>query len=89
MLVTYEGTKDSNYPARLAERVQALLGHPELLDQRNISVAIARQHFDYDVLARRVGQTVRWVLQPTGDPGPALADEDSVQPGTSRGQSRF
>ncbi len=58
MLVTYHGTHDPEYPARLAERVQALLEHPENLARRAESVAIARAHFDYNLLASQVGQII-------------------------------
>jgi glycosyltransferase involved in cell wall biosynthesis len=64
MLVTYNGTKDPEYPARLAERVQALLEHPERLQQHMESVAIARSHFDYNRLAGEVGQIIQRLLPP-------------------------
>jgi glycosyltransferase involved in cell wall biosynthesis len=87
MLVTYNGTKDNEYPARLAERVHALVKNRELLDRPDESVAIARSHFDYDALAGRLGKIVRRVLQPqdfSEEPGVSRVDKDHVQPGTSR-----
>lgn len=66
MLVTYHGGSDPDYPARLVERVRQLLDQPERLRQPAASVAIARQHFDYDELASRVGRTVRRVLKESG-----------------------
>jgi glycosyltransferase involved in cell wall biosynthesis len=54
MLVPYNGTVDRAYPARLAERVDALLRDRTLLQRGRHGVAIAREHFDYDMLAERV-----------------------------------
>lgn len=54
MLVPYVGTVDREYPARLAERVRALAGNRAHLRLGQAGVAIAREHFDYDLLVRRV-----------------------------------
>src|SRR4029079_2086776 len=54
MLVPYEGTVDKGYPSRLAERVRALAAAPGRLSLGAGGVAIARQHFDYDMLAGRL-----------------------------------
>jgi hypothetical protein len=54
MLVPYEGTVDKDYPSRLAERVRALAAAPSRLSLGAQGVAIARQHFDYDMLAGRL-----------------------------------
>jgi len=54
MLVPYEGTVDKDYPSRLAERVRALAAAPLRLSLGAKGVAIARQHFDYDMLAGRL-----------------------------------
>lgn len=62
MLVNFHGNKDPEYPARLAERIHTLLEHPEQLQQSEANVALARTHFDYDVLAARLGQTIRRLL---------------------------
>ena len=62
MLVPYCGTKDSEYPKRLASRVRSLLEHPESLEQRNTSVRIARSHFDYDVLAAKLREIIYEML---------------------------
>jgi glycosyltransferase involved in cell wall biosynthesis len=67
MLVTYNGANDPQYPARLVERMRELLDQPGRLRQPALSVAIARQHFDYDDLARRVGRTIRRVLEKSSD----------------------
>jgi len=62
MLVPYSATKDKDYPKRLASRVRFLLEHPECLEERNTSVQIARTHFDYDVLAVKLQETIHEVL---------------------------
>jgi glycosyltransferase involved in cell wall biosynthesis len=62
MLVPYNGTKDCDYPDRLAGRVQSLLEAPDRLQQREASVGIAQAHFDYDVLAARLRQTIQRLL---------------------------
>jgi len=54
MLVNYYGTKDMDYPARLAARVLPLLENSGRLQQREPSVSIARAQFDYAVLAARL-----------------------------------
>lgn len=64
MLVPYKGTKDSEYPARLTERVKSLLDQPECLGRRGVSVEISRTHFDYDTLAARLGRTLFEVISP-------------------------
>jgi len=58
MLVPYNGTKDVEYPERLAERVEALLEHPQRLQKSDECVALARTHFDYNLLAARVSETL-------------------------------
>jgi glycosyltransferase involved in cell wall biosynthesis len=62
MLVDYNGTVDRGYPARLAERVRGLLAHPERLRARDQGPAIAREHFDYEILARRIAGTLTSLL---------------------------
>jgi glycosyltransferase involved in cell wall biosynthesis len=54
MRLPYEGTVDRAYPARLAARVREIAGQRARLELGAGGVAIARQHFDYDVLAKRV-----------------------------------
>jgi glycosyltransferase involved in cell wall biosynthesis len=63
MLVPYFGSQDSEYPARIAARVEALLDAPEVLQQRERSVLIAQTHFEYDLLADKVRQTIKKLLQ--------------------------
>ena len=68
MLVPYEGTVDKEYPARLAERVRALAAAPARLALGAQGVAIARQHFDYDVLARRLETVLAAMVTRTAVP---------------------
>ena len=58
MLVEYEGIKDDQYPQRLAERVQGILEHPEVLERSAGNVALARKYFDYSILAERMGDFI-------------------------------
>jgi len=59
MLVSYNGTKDPDYPHRLADRIQALLNEPGRLQQQAVSVAIAQRNFEYDILAAKVRRTIQ------------------------------
>lgn len=61
MLLPYNGTNDRDYPARLAERVRAILENPGAL-HNNGSAALARTNFDYAVLADRLRSTICSVL---------------------------
>ncbi len=62
MLVPYQGTKDPEYPERLAARVRGLIERPDSLAQSARSVAIAKANFDYDFLAARLAETIREIL---------------------------
>jgi glycosyltransferase involved in cell wall biosynthesis len=62
MLVEYHGGVDPDYPARLAERVVALLTAGTDLVHRPDCAALARAHFDYDRLAPRVAAVLGAVL---------------------------
>ena len=55
MLVDYVGTKDPDYPTRLAHRVGALLEAGAKPSPNAKMVELARKHFDYDILAQRAG----------------------------------
>jgi len=63
MLVPYEGTVDKGYPSRLAERVRALAAAPSRLTLGGGGVTIARQHFDYDMLAGRLDTVLTTVAR--------------------------
>ncbi len=61
MLVEYEGIVDPNYPQKLADRLRPLLADRALLERRAGHVSLAREKFDYDVLARRVEGVIEGV----------------------------
>jgi glycosyltransferase involved in cell wall biosynthesis len=67
MLVPYHGSMDDEYPGRLAARIQHLITCPEQLDQREQGTAIARAHFDYDILAARLQRCVDRTLELSND----------------------
>ncbi|QRK12687.1 glycosyltransferase [Archangium violaceum] len=63
MRVPYEGVVDKAYPARLAERVEGLLAWPERLRAGEALVKVAREKFDYAVLAGRVRDVLERVIR--------------------------
>ena len=54
MVVDYEGSKDSRYPNKLAERIQRLLKEPALFELSRKNPLIAETNFEYTVLAERI-----------------------------------
>lgn len=58
MLVPYDGTVDRAYPSRLAERVRALLHDRSRLQLGAQGTIVAREHFDYNLLAQRVSDVL-------------------------------
>lgn len=64
MLVPYHGTKDEQYPQRLAQRIGALVAHPDGLNRLAESRTIAQNNFDYAILAAKVGRTMQEALTP-------------------------
>lgn len=58
MLVDYEGVKDEGYPQRLRERIETILDHPEILERAADNVPLAKEHFDYAILAERMKQVI-------------------------------
>jgi glycosyltransferase involved in cell wall biosynthesis len=62
MRVPYDGVVDLEYPARLAERVERLLASPERLRAGEALMPLARERFDYPVLAARVRQVLARLL---------------------------
>ncbi|WNG44194.1 glycosyltransferase family 4 protein [Archangium minus] len=63
MRVPYQGVVDRAYPARLAERVEGLLARPDQLKAAESLVGVARERFDYPVLAARVHEVLERVLR--------------------------
>ena len=53
-LLPYEGVRDNQHPARLAAQLRTLVSDPSLLDIAQSASQVAAEHFDYDVLAKRV-----------------------------------
>ena len=62
MLVDYDGNNDQHYPQKLAERVRRLLNNRDLLNQGLRHVALAREKFDYAVLARKMAEVIEDVV---------------------------
>jgi len=62
MLLPYHGSKDTGYPGRLASRIEALLEHPEDLNQPELSTRIAQTHFEYNGLTARLQDTIDRLL---------------------------
>ncbi len=62
MLVEFRGNADPDYPARLADRLIGLIDAGTDFSHRPDCVALARMHFDYDVLALRVAAVIREAL---------------------------
>lgn len=58
MLVDYQGQVDRDYPAKLRDRVIALLDEGTNFAFRPECVALAREHFEYDRLALQVRHLV-------------------------------
>ena len=58
MLVDYEGVKDEQYPRKLKTRILEILQRPELLRRGASNVSLAREHFDYGVLAQRMTKVI-------------------------------
>jgi glycosyltransferase involved in cell wall biosynthesis len=53
-LLPYEGVRDNHHPARLAAQLRKLVSDPSLLDIAQSAGQVAAEHFDYDVLAKRI-----------------------------------
>jgi len=60
MLLSYESL--DQYVEALAERLRWLVRHPEVLALGRANVALARRHFDYDVLTRRLRSILERML---------------------------
>jgi len=62
MLVEFRGNSDPDYPDRLADRLIRLLDAETDFSHRPECVALARTHFDYNLLALRVAAVIREAL---------------------------
>lgn len=63
MLVDYAGVKDEGYPAQLAARIKLILAYPQILSSGAANVSLAREHFDYSMLAKRAHRVIKEVLK--------------------------
>jgi glycosyltransferase involved in cell wall biosynthesis len=59
MLVEFTGESDPDYPSRLADRIVQLVTQDTDFSFRPECVELARRHFDYDLLAARLGRILR------------------------------
>jgi glycosyltransferase involved in cell wall biosynthesis len=64
MLIAYNGVKDTEYPGKLASRIQCLLKDPRRFEQPETSVLIAQTYFDYNILAAQLRNTLSELLPP-------------------------
>lgn len=64
VLVPYHGSKDEDYPARVAQEIMKIFGEPSCLDQGIKGVEIAREMFDY----RKLCQDLFYILHETAFP---------------------
>lgn len=62
-LLPYEGVRDNHHPARLAEHLKLLLAEPERLQVDTAAKDIARNNFDYKILANRVEKLIETLLK--------------------------
>jgi glycosyltransferase involved in cell wall biosynthesis len=62
MLIDFTGETDPDYPAKLAARVEELVTRGTVFSFRPECVALAREHFEYDLLAARVAAILDRVL---------------------------
>ncbi len=58
MLVDYDGNNDLGYPQKLANRVLRLVDDRSLLGRGRRHFAVAREKFDYAVLARQMARVI-------------------------------
>jgi hypothetical protein len=63
MLVPYEGVQDVDYPRKLQERIEKIMGNPEELSSSARNVTLAREKFDYAILAERVGRVIDAIVR--------------------------
>ena len=63
MLVDYEGVHDSEYPRKLKERIEKILAQPDMLKRASGNIAIAKENFDYAVLAERMKEVIAATIQ--------------------------
>lgn len=58
-LLPYEGVRDDNHPAHLAAHLRKVLAQPELMQIDEKAMKVAKENFDYTMLAQRVEKVCR------------------------------
>ena len=61
MLVDYEGVTDPEYPRKLHQRIEMILDRPEELERARSNIRIAKEIFDYAILAQRMKKVIEEV----------------------------
>jgi glycosyltransferase involved in cell wall biosynthesis len=61
-LLPYDGIRDDNHPARLAAQLQQLLVDPHPLHSGDRARQVAKEQFDYQILAQRVEKICQKVV---------------------------
>jgi hypothetical protein len=67
MLVPYEGVKDEQYPQKLADRIRSIVSQPERLNLAEANLNLAKQYFDYGLLAERAGRVIDAAITARGE----------------------
>jgi glycosyltransferase involved in cell wall biosynthesis len=62
-LLPYEGVRDDCHPARLAEHLRLLKAEPNRIKVSKAAFQVARENFDYTLLAQRVENVCRDLMQ--------------------------
>lgn len=62
-LLPYNGVRDDTHPPRLAEHLRKILEEPELLSISKKARQIARDNFDYKILAKRIENLCRELVE--------------------------
>ena len=83
MLVDYHGRVDPDYPARLRDRLRALLAGGTDLRVWNEGPVLAREHFDYDRLTARVRTVLLDVTDGLPARGPVTPDTSGLRARTT------
>ncbi len=61
-LLPYNGVRDNTHPARLATQLRKVLAEPKLLHVAEEARQVAKDNFDYTMLARRVEKVCQEVV---------------------------
>jgi glycosyltransferase involved in cell wall biosynthesis len=58
-LLRYTGVRDNEHPSRLARQLKKLLDQPKHLQVKKGAMQVAKDNFDYEILARRIENLCR------------------------------